>query len=93
MEDFINFVNNNLLPHVMPYNGYNPNSIIVLDNCSIHHVSGALQCMEQKGSIVHFLPPYSPDYNPIELLFSKVKSALRAMETELSVTGDIEKHG
>ena len=46
--------------------------------------------MQQNGSLVHFLPPYSPDYNPIELLFSKVKSVLRAMETELSVTDDIE---
>lgn len=53
-------------------------------------IAGAVQSMEQNGSLVHFLPPYLPDYNPIELLFSKVKDVLRAMETELSVTDDID---
>ena len=72
------------------FNGTNPNSVIVLDNCSVHHVAGAVQSMQQKGSLVQFLPPYSPDYNPIEFLFAKVKSILRAMETELSITADIE---
>ncbi len=42
------------------------------------------------GSLVHYLPPYSPDYNPIEMLFSKVKSSIRLMELELSATMDIE---
>ena len=46
--------------------------------------------VQQKGSLIQFLPPYSPDYNPIEFLFAKVKSILRAMETELSITNDIE---
>ena len=55
----------------------------------MHHVAGAVQSMQQKGSLIQFLPPYSPDYNPIEFLFSKVKSVLRAMETELSITDDI----
>ena len=89
-DEFIKFVNTNLLPHMMAFNGQNPNSVIILDNCSIHHVNGALLAMQQIGSLVQFLPPYSPDYNPIELLFSKVKCTLRAMEVELSVTGDIE---
>lgn len=89
-SDFIDFINFNLLPHMLAFNGSNPNSVIILDNCSIHHVSGAVQSMVQNESLVQFLPPYSPDYNPIELLFSKVKSVLRAMETELSVTNDIE---
>ena len=34
------------------------------------------------GAIIHFLPSYSPDYNPIEELFSKVKSIMRALENE-----------
>ena len=89
-DDFIDFVNNNLGLHLMPFTGNNPNSVIVLDNCSIHHASGVVQSMTQYGSLVYFLPPYSPDYNPIELLFSKVKAVLRAMETELSVTDDID---
>ena len=88
--DYIEFINTNLLPHLMPFNGINPNSVVVLDNCSIHHVTEAVEAMQQNASLVHFLPPYSPDYNPIELLFSKVKGVLRAMETELGVTDDIE---
>ena len=37
-ETFYNFVQTHLLPHLMPYNGINPHSVVVLDNCSIHHV-------------------------------------------------------
>ena len=40
-------------------------------------------------ALVHYLPPYSPDLNPIELLFSKVKSVVWAMALELSATLDI----
>ena len=72
-DDFIDFININLLPHIMTFSDDNPSSVIILDNCSIHHVTGAVQCIKQIGSLVHFLPPYSPDYNPIELLLSKVK--------------------
>ncbi len=46
--------------------------------------------IQEVGAIVHYLPPYSPDLNPIELLFSKVKSVIKAMELELSATQDIE---
>lgn len=42
------------------------------------------------GALVHYLPPYSPDYNPTELVFSKVKSSLRAMDLEMSDALDIE---
>ena len=68
----------------MTFDGKNPNSVIILDNCSIHHVDGAVDAMQHIGTLIHFLPPYSPDYNPIELLFAK------AIELELSSTDDIE---
>ena len=74
----------------MTFNEFNPNSVIVLDNCSVHHVSGVADVIQEVGALVHYLPPYSPDFNPIELLFSKVKSVIRAMELELSATLDIE---
>ena len=89
-EIFLDFINKTLLPHLMVFNGYNPNSVIILDNCSVHHVNGVVRSLQQVGTLVQFLPPYSPDYNPIELLFSKVKSVMRAMEVESSVTGEIE---
>ena len=89
-EIFLDCINTVLLQHLMTFNGYNPNSVIIMDNCSVHHVHGVVKSLHQVGTLVQFLPPYSPDYNPIELLFSKVKSIMRAMEVELSITDDIE---
>ena len=79
-ETFDHFVIDALLPHLQPFNGINPHSVIVLDNASIHHSSDALALTEKAGSVVQFLPPYSPDFNPIEEAFSKVKSVLKANE-------------
>lgn len=50
---------------LQPFNGVNPNSVIVLDNASIHHVNSVIEAIDNTGAIVHFLPPYSPDLNPI----------------------------
>ena len=87
---FYNFVQKRLLPHVMPFNGFNSNSVVVTDNCSVHHVNGVTSLIQEVGTLVHFLPPYSPDFTPIELLFSKLKHLVRAMELEMDTTGDIE---
>ena len=46
---------------------------MVMDNCSAHHVSGIKNLVNQTGALLHFLPPYSPDLNPIEECFAKVK--------------------
>ena len=43
----------------MPFDGVNPHSIIILDNCSIHHNEVAVQMIQEVGTIVHFLPQYS----------------------------------
>lgn len=77
---FDKFVANTLLPHLQPFNGINPCSIIVLDNAMIHHVGDILKLVENVGTLVYYLPPYSPDLNPIEEAFSKVKSVLKANE-------------
>ena len=37
-EVFYNFINKNLLPHLQPFNGINQHSVVVMDNCSIHHI-------------------------------------------------------
>ena len=71
---FVEFIETRL-PHLMTINGFDPNSVVILDNCSVHHVSGVESCIEDVGAFVHYLPPYSPDYNPIEMLFGKDKSA------------------
>jgi transposase len=54
--------------------------IIVMDNLSSHKVSGITEAIEAVGAKVLFLPPYSPDFNPIELMWSKVKSILRKLK-------------
>jgi transposase/uncharacterized protein YnzC (UPF0291/DUF896 family) len=52
--------------------------IVVLDNLSAHTGETIRQLIEAQGARLEFLPPYSPDFNPIELCWSKVKTALRA---------------
>ena len=79
---FYNFVQANLLPHLMPFDGRNPHSVVILDNCAIHHVEGIVDMIQEVGALVIFLPPYSPDYNPIEEAFSDVKQRLRGMDAE-----------
>jgi transposase len=51
--------------------------IVVMDNLSSHKVSGVVDAIEAVGASVRYLPPYSPDLNPIELAFSKFKKLLR----------------
>jgi transposase len=51
--------------------------IVVLDNLSSHKVEGVRQAVEARGATILYLPPYSPDFNPIEKFFSKLKSLLR----------------
>ncbi len=53
--------------------------IVFMDNFSSHKVSGVREAIEQKGTELWYLPPYSPDFNPIEHAWSKVKSVLRAI--------------
>jgi len=52
--------------------------IVVMDNLAAHTGETIRQLIEARGARLEFLPPYSPDFNPIELCWSKVKAALRA---------------
>lgn len=61
-----------------PFNGQNPNSIVILDNVSIHHLDQVVELITSVGALIRFLPPYSPDMNPIEELFAEIKQYLRA---------------
>ena len=54
-----------------------PGDIVILDNLPAHKVTGARTAIEAKGAFMLFLPPYSPDFNPIEQAFAKLKSILR----------------
>jgi len=54
--------------------------IVVMDNLSSHKVAGALQPIYDVGASVRFLPPYSPDLNPIEMSWSKLKAIVRKLK-------------
>ena len=71
----------------MPFDGKNHHSVVVMDNASIHHVSGISELVSMAGALLIYLPPYSPDYNPIEEAFSKVKTLIKTYEQELEVGG------
>lgn len=51
--------------------------IVILDNLSSHKVAGVREAIEAKGAKLVYLPPYSPDLNPIEQVFAKLKHCLR----------------
>ena len=85
-DDFYKFVQAYLLPHLIPFNGVNPHSVVILDNCAIHHVVEISKSIEEVGALVIYLPPYSPDFIPIEETFSKMKSVLRYTEAEMTTT-------
>jgi transposase len=63
-----------------------PGDTIVLDNLSAHKVPGVREAVEAAGARLLYLPPYSPDFNPIEQLFAKLKALLRKA-AERSVEG------
>jgi transposase len=54
--------------------------VVILDNLAVHKSEKAAQCLKQKGAWFLFLPAYSPDLNPIEQAFSKLKAHLRKAE-------------
>ena len=54
-----------------------PGDIVVMDNLPSHKISGVREAIERAGARLLFLPPYSPDFNPIEMAFSKLKALLR----------------
>ncbi|RZK35597.1 MAG: IS630 family transposase [Hymenobacter sp.] len=58
--------------------GLQPGDVVVLDNLRVHKAAGLAEVVEARGARLLYLPPYSPDFTPIELAFSKLKTYLRA---------------
>jgi transposase len=54
-----------------------PGDIVIMDNVGVHKVAGVREAIETRGAMLLYLPPYSPDLNPIEQFFSKLKAMLR----------------
>jgi transposase len=54
--------------------------VVILDNLAVHKSAKAAACLKQRGAWFLFLPPYSPDLNPIEMAFAKLKAHLRKVK-------------
>lgn len=67
------FVQHVLAPHLQP------GDIVIMDNLSSHKRSRTRQLIHARGAEVMYLPPYSPDLNPIENVFAKIKQRLRTL--------------
>jgi transposase len=67
------FVEQVLVAHLQP------GDVVVMDNLSSHKRAKTRRLIEAAGAELAFLPPYSPDLNPIELVFSKIKQSLRSL--------------
>jgi hypothetical protein len=70
------FVDQQLVPTLRP------GQIVVLDNLRVHRSPHARDAIEAARCSLHFLPPYSPDFNPIEFAFAKMKGVLRTAHAQ-----------
>ena len=76
----LEFIDTSLIRYILPFNGINPHSVIILDNAAIYHVDIVVDTLQSLGVLV---PPYSLDLNPIEEAFSKMKTYLRANDAAI----------
>jgi transposase len=70
-EIFLAYVQQHLAPTLQPQD------LVVMDNLSSHKRQGVREAIEAVGASLLYLPPYSPDFNPIEQVFAKLKALLR----------------
>jgi transposase len=70
-DAFLAYVAHVLVPELTP------GDIVVIDNLPSHKVAGVRDAIKAAGASLLYLPPYSPDFNPIEMTFSKLKAVLR----------------
>lgn len=73
-EKFLDYLKNTLIPAL------HPGDIVVMDNLRTHHIEEVKTVLREAKISVMYLPAYSPDLNPIEMMWSKVKSVLRKMK-------------
>lgn len=73
---FLEYVEQILAPTLQP------GDLVICDNLSSHKSSEVRDALQAVGADIAYLPPYSPDMNPIEMVFSKIKAYLRANPSE-----------
>src|ERR1022692_2576817 len=72
-EMFLAWVRQGLAPTLQPAD------LVIMDNLATHKVAGVREAIESAGARLRYLPPYSPDFNPIENMWSKIKQRLRSL--------------
>jgi transposase len=68
---FRTYIERCLVPTLMP------GDLVIMDNLPAHKVAGVRDAIGTAGAMLIYLPPYSPDFNPIEMFFAKLKARLR----------------
>jgi transposase len=71
---FLAYLEHVLCPHLKP------GQLVVMDNLGAHKVDGVKQLIAQAGASLCYLPPYSPDFNPIEKCWAQMKQKLRTLK-------------
>jgi transposase len=71
---FVDFIERTLCPRLRS------GDVVVMDNLRAHHVPAVKEAIERRGAAAWYLPPYSPDFNPIELLWAFMKRQLRRLK-------------
>ena len=71
---FLAFVEHVLCPNLQP------GQLVVMDNLAAHKVDGVRELIQQAGASLAYLPPYSPDFNPIEKCWAQLKQRLRSLK-------------
>lgn len=74
-EAFCEYVKHHLIPKL------EEGDVVVMDNLSSHHRAEVKEWIESVGARVEYLPPYSPEFNPIEMMWSQLKSFVRKFRT------------
>jgi transposase len=84
---FLRFVRQRLVPWLRK------GDVVLMDNLNVHKVKGVEEAIEAAGAVVVYLPPYSPDLNPIELWWADLKRLLRklALDSESQLTAAVRR--
>lgn len=77
-DKFVEYLKEVLIPTL------NKGDVIIMDNMRSHHVKAVKDVVEKAGMVLLYLPPYSPDFNPIEKMWSKIKAILRKLKIRVS---------
>ena len=80
MEEYFIFCEKSSATNNPTFQCYNTKYVVIMDNASIHHIDSVVAYINSVGALVRFLPPYSPDFKPIESVFGEAKQYLQASD-------------